>query len=441
MYLLSNKNRNSNLFNFLLSMLPISFIAGNMVININVLIIIFLTLFFFYNDFFKIKINFQDKLLITFFALIIVTGFYNDLLISYSNKEFAEFRGGFYTSFKSLLFLKYLLFYFAIKYLIQKNIVNLKFFFLVSSFAAIFVCIDILIQFIFGKDLFGIVADSSRKLGGPFGSELIAGGYIQRFSLFAFFVLPLYLNIKNKKVLSCLVVFLIIIFLVGLILAGNRMPMILFLLLMFLILLFQKSARKFFFPFVFIVPILVFTAMKSNEKVSNNFTNLYMQVSGMAQLVFNYDSNKTKAPQYYKEFATFYDTWLLNKYLGGGIKNFRYYCHVRPNIDKNSTFVCNMHPHNYYLEILTETGLIGFFIIVIFYLIILKKTFYKKYFLVSNLQNNNLIVPFIFLFIIEIFPIKSSGSFFTTGNATYLFLILGILVGLIEKNNLIEKKN
>ena len=47
---------------------------------------------------------------------------------------------------------------------------------------------------------------------------------------------------------------------------------------------------------------------------------------------------------------------LINKYFGGGIKNFRYYC-CRPSLDKNSKFICNMHPHNYYLEILTETGI------------------------------------------------------------------------------------
>ena len=29
---------------------------------------------------------------------------------------------------------------------------------------------------------------------------------------------------------------------------------------------------------------------------------------------------------------------MLNKYIGGGIKNFRYYCHVRPNINKDDKF-------------------------------------------------------------------------------------------------------
>ena len=100
-----------------------------------------------------------------------------------------------------------------------------------------------------------------------------------------------------------------------------------------------------------------------------------------------------------------------------------------------------MHPHNYYLEILTETGLLGFFTVLSIFAIILYNSFFKKYILKNEFKNNNIIVPFIFLFIIEIFPIKSTGSFFTTGNASYLFLILAILVALSQKDNLIDKKN
>jgi O-antigen ligase len=100
-----------------------------------------------------------------------------------------------------------------------------------------------------------------------------------------------------------------------------------------------------------------------------------------------------------------------------------------------------MHPHNYYLEILTETGVIGFILIVAIFLIILFMSFYKKYISQTSFKENNLIIPFIFLFIAEIFPLKSTGSFFTTGNTTYLFLIMAILIGLINQNNLIEKKS
>ena len=42
-------------------------------------------------------------------------------------------------------------------------------------------------QFVFSKDIFGYeILDSGRRLSGPFGDEFIAGGYLQRFSLFAF---------------------------------------------------------------------------------------------------------------------------------------------------------------------------------------------------------------------------------------------------------------
>ena len=100
-----------------------------------------------------------------------------------------------------------------------------------------------------------------------------------------------------------------------------------------------------------------------------------------------------------------------------------------------------MHPHNYYLEILTETGLIGFIIVGIIFLISLYLSFFKKYISKSKLSSNNIIIPFIFLFFVEIFPLKSTGSFFTTGNATYIFLILAILIGLVRKDNSIENKN
>ena len=126
----------------------------------------------------------------------------------------------------------------------------------------------------------------------------------------------------------------------------------------------------------------------------------------------------------------------MNKYIGGGIKSFRYYCHERPNIDKNSKFVCNMHPHNYYLEILTETGIIGFLIITSIFFMILYISFFKKYFSNSKLKHNHIITPFIFLFLIEIFPIKSTGSFFTTANATFIFLMISAIIALSRKENL-----
>lgn len=427
-----------NYLSLVLAFFPISFIAGNMIININIILLIISALIIFKNELLKINFLFLEKLIIAYFALILLTAIINDY---YFFTENLSWKGNFSTILKSIFFLKYLFLYFVLRFLIEKNKVNLKIFFIFSSVAALFVSFDIFFQFFNGEDIFGFVG-AGRKLSGPFGDELIAGGYIQRFSLFAFFILPIfYYKLNLNRFYKFIIPILFIIFFTALILSGNRMPTIMFLFLIFLILIFQKQTRKFFFPFLVIFSLIFSILFQANEQVRNNFHSFYGQVSKISVLVINKNFFDDKSPQYLKEFSTFYQTWLMNKYIGGGIKNFRYYCHERPDVNKNSKFICNMHPHNYYLEILTETGIIGMALILCIFLNIIYLSFIKKYFLNSYLNNNNLIIPFIFLFIVEIFPLKSTGSFFTTGNSTYIFLIIGILIGIVRKNYLIEKKN
>ncbi len=426
----------SGYFNLLLGLMPISFIAGNMLININLLLLVLSTIFFFKKELLKIEYFFLDKVIISFFTLVIVTGVINDY---HFYLEKLEWKGYFTGIIKSLFFLKYLLLYITVKFLIQKNILKLKIFFISCSIASLFVCFDIFYQYNFGQDIFGLkTIGAGRKLGGPFGDELIAGSFIQRFSLFAFFILPFYFYKQSQTISKYIIPSLFLIFLFGIILSGNRMPMLLFIFNVFLVLIFIKQTRKYFFSFIFISSILFSITYKLNSEIEANFNNLYFQISKMISFKQTDNLNDAKTPQYLKEFKSFYNTWLMNKYIGGGIKNFRYYCHHRPNIDKKSNFVCNMHPHNYYLEILTETGIVGFFIIIVMISTILI-SFIKKYFFSPQKDINIEIIPFIFLFFIEIFPIKSTGSFFTTGNTTYLFLIIGILIGLLSKKNSIEK--
>ncbi len=431
-----------NYFSCLIALLPISFIAGNLIINANIIILILSAVLLYRSQLFSIKYFHIDKLLFIYFALIIFTGIYNDIEIRQANVGYSDFVGSYHTSIKSFLFLKYLFLYLVIRFLIQNDVLNLKIFFIICSLSSLFVCFDIFFQFIYGKDIFGYGSSlSGRKLGGPFGDELIAGGYIQRFSLFTFFAIPLFFrDTLINKYKNFIVPILLSIFLVGIILSGNRMPFILYLILLSLVVLFQQQTRKFFFPFIILFSLIFLFAFNFNSKVKNNFINFYAQINKMQTVLKTNNFESKTTPLYLKEFHSFYDTWLMNKYFGGGLKNFRYYCHVRDNIDKDTKFKCNMHPHNYYLEILTETGMLGFFIVISIIFLVLYVSFYKKYFSKSAYQENNIIIPFIFLFMIEIFPFKSTGSFFTTGNTTYLFLILSILVGLAKKDISIENK-
>ncbi len=435
--ILKKKIFTQNYFNLLIALLPFSFIAGNMIININIILFVISILLTHNLEPFKLKFYLIDKLFVSFFFLILITGFINDYNF-YLEK--LSWKGYFSTVVKSILFLKYLLWYFVLRFSIEKEIINFKTFFISSSLAVLFVCFDLFYQYINGVDIFGFEkVASGRKFGGPFGDELIAGSFIQRFSIFTFFLFPIFFMEKTKKYLKYLFPIFFLIFFVGIIISGNRMPLILFLFSIILIVIFQKQTRKYLISFIVLFSVIFYFIFNYNNAVKTNFMSFYEEVSKMKNILVTKQVGKY-APNYYKEFASFYDTWLMNKYIGGGIKNFRYYCHVRPNISKNYEFKCNMHPHNYYLEILTETGLLGFLIVSTIFILTLYISFYKKYFSNSHLNNNHIIIPFIFLFIIEIFPIKSSGSFFTTGNTTYLVFLLAIIIGLSRKENSIESK-
>ena len=72
---------------------------------------------------------------------------------------------------------------------------------------------------------------------------------------------------------------------------------------------------------------------------------------------------------------------------------------------------CTTHPHNYYLEILVDLGLIGVGIILSFVFLLLYKLFIKKNKLFQfNLNLDTRVLPFFLYFIVEFFPIRTSGK-------------------------------
>ena len=100
-----------NLLSLVLALFPISFIAGNMIININIILLLLLTLFFYKSEIFKINYFLLDKLIISYFILIIFTGFYNHYFYSLENiKSFVA------PPEKSLLFLRYLALYLFLRF-------------------------------------------------------------------------------------------------------------------------------------------------------------------------------------------------------------------------------------------------------------------------------------------------------------------------------------
>ena len=214
------------------------------------------------------------------------------------------------------------------------------------------------------------------------------------------------------------------------------MALILFIFTILLILLFEKKTKKIIPPTLVIVSIIFFIFYSSNIHVKNNFNHLSTSITKLGKIIIADNFSKEKkvtwndVPTYYHEFRNFYGTWLMNKYIGGGIRSYRHNCPDRKYIKYYERTTCNTHPHNYYLEILTDLGVIGFILVSLIFLNVIYNSLIRRYFLKSELNINNLIFPIIFIFIAEIFPIRVSGSFFTTATSTYIFLLLSFLVAL-----------
>ena len=142
-----NKILNTNIyFSLLLAMMPISFIAGNLIINLNIVLIVISAIIFFKKDLFNIKFFILFKFIFAFFFLIIFTGIYNDIYFIVTD----SYPAGFNTIKKSFLFLRYLLLYIALRYLIEKKLISLKYFLFHVCFS-LFVSLDIFYQFKFGR--------------------------------------------------------------------------------------------------------------------------------------------------------------------------------------------------------------------------------------------------------------------------------------------------
>ena len=443
---LTQINYKTFLINLLFSFIPISFIAGNLILNVNILLFIIFSIVFYGKDIFTLNFNSLDKIILIFFAYTIFTGTLNNFYLQSEN-----LNEDYTIIIKTILYLRFLIFYFIIRILINKNLINFKSFFIICFICTYFVSLDLIYQLNFGKDIFGYISQENfRRLSGPFGDEYIAGSYLQRFSLFALFLFPIFFNNKNKIYLYLLLLLSFILIIVGLIIAGNRMPLILFIILITCVLSFNKSMQKFLLSFLLLSAIILTILWNFNSDIKNQLNNFTGRVGQIVEFVStaiiknkesNYEEDKNNIAEWYrytinvngkviplkntyiKEFNSGYQTWLQHKYVGGGIKSFRNNC---------VTFNCSSHPHNYYLEILAELGLMGFFLISIIFFIVLLRSFFYQRSKKINLTYNKIITPLMFLFLIEVFPIKSTGSFFTTGNATYLFLIMSITIALSQ---------
>lgn len=135
--------------------------------------------------------------------------------------------------------------------------------------------------------------------------------------------------------------------------------------------------------------------------------------------------------------------------MGSGIKGFRTECGDKKFEEiKSLSFYkrCSSHPHNIYFELISETGFLGFTSIIIFFLILIYKNFRDILILKKiKFQNKDQIlfacyVGSFAIFLAILWPIRSSGSFFSNLNGTMIWFNIYwiiLLQNYFKKNNMI----
>ncbi len=361
------------------------------------------------NKLIKYYDNYYFKFFFLFCVILILSSlFSNNILVSLKN-SFFYFRFG--------------IFVLCFWYLLDRDK-----FFLKYLFISILVCfsslvIDGYIQHFFGKNLLGYELFNEYRVSSFFGTELILGSYLARFFpiLFGLFI---YLDSSKKNKL--LLFFLTIIFILseGLIfLSGERLALFFMNLSAVYIILMLKEYRLYrFWTYIASLSLIVI--------LLNLFPNAKDRL--VDQTIRDFTKNNDDKIYIFSKphndmYITAYRIYLDNKFLGVGPRQYRNEC----NDYIVSEYSCETHPHNTYMELLSETGIFSFLIVSTLFVLIsflslkhlILKIFYKEEGIFNDLE-----ICLLSAVIISLWPFSPTGSFFNNWMSIVYYFPIGILI-------------
>lgn len=301
----------------------------------------------------------------------------------------------------------------------------------------LFICIDALIQSLTGTNLFNFSDFDGDKLNGVFNSEGVLGSYLVRL-MPLFFALLYFLNLgKEKK--NLLISGSILLIGAVIFLSGSRTAFVLLILFLSILFLSDIALRKIIF-FSSAITFLLFMALsqvstKIYKIMDYTFKDPIRTMFKEKNRPGNLKDKKfiifTKV--YHTHYETAFNIFLSNKLFGVGTKRFRKVC-SDPKYYINE-FSCTTHPHNFYMQMLSENGLIGFFGLLIVFLNITYKLF-RKIILINFNPSVYKINSFDFILIgifINLWPIIPSGNFFNNWMSILIYMPIGFYLYFKER--------
>ena len=435
----------NNFFLLVFMFVPVLLITGPALPDIS---ITFCVLFFLFNfiilkkdyDFFKDKFFLVS--IVFWFSIIFISFFAFDKVRSFQD---------------SIIFIRLLILPTIGYFLFFNTEEKIKKTIIIIFICVLFVLIDTLFQFLnyssefgFQNDMLGFRSNWYGRLTGPFGNELVPGAYVSKFGLLGYLF---FLFIKKTKYLNLLEIFYLS--LIGLVCfaSGERMALATYFLALFFLLIFIKNKRFIFFSsislsIILIAITIIFHPFYNDYKVINS-THLHQGLT--IEKYFDCPQDTLKKcnkiiklqPSFIKVLENFSSSaygeiykvglsmFLDNPITGVGISNYQTSC---INISKYKNLMinydCASHPHNLYIQWLSEGGIITFtsFLFLLFSIL---------YFIFFGCNNNIFKYVSIACILILFWPIMSTGSLIKNWNGVLTFYIIAICLSLnrIKINN------
>ena len=396
-------------------LLMTAFISGSAVLDLFVITSAILWIFMYRNNFYK-----KTKIFKNIFIFLLV--FYLLILISSLLSDYFS-----YSLSKSIVFIRFIFFGLFFYQIFTININYLSKYLKGILIVIIFLIIDTFIQLFFGKDIFGLEPISKGRLSGPFGDELILGSFLFVFSS----IYSLSVKIHDWKFFIYLLLCLAVITL-----TGERIALIKFIFFhtALLFFLFKQNKIKinlkqlmFLLSTLLIISSLFFKSNLMDRHIE--FVNKFVPGS----------KNFILYSGHYSHFVSSMAIFKDKPITGTGFRSFRKDCKNYNNyfnfdnvylidsvnltksdkikiIDSLNRNICSTHPHNFYLEILSEIGILGFFSFMMLLIYVYRK-----------LSHSDLKI----FFLVYFFPFVSTSSIFH-GKNTFLFVFIIILLSLIN---------
>ena len=191
----------------------------------------------------------------------------------------------------------------------------------------------------------------------------------------------------------------------------------------------------------------IFVNNKINKEYENNISDDNHNINSKDEFIFVKNKIKTFSIQHYVVYASSLKIFLDHPIIGIGPKMFREICkenRYRINQKDLIGFVedgsksatgCQSHSHNTYIQLLVETGIVGFlpvfitflFVCYIFIIHLFRRLIKKERFL-SNFQ----ICLYTSVFI-SLWPLVPTGNFFHNWLSIIYFMPIGFIISTYDK--------